>query len=395
MNLSQFIKQGLGDKPQHLTYVDIEDRELSVESLNDICKSAFPAGRIGLMYPLGMSRLISHMDGANMGTGLGGRVICRTSVKSLQKTEFDAYIVILWAPTMRSRASANATKINALPQDKPIVVVTIKALIHTRSNSVSHKNNPLLGNQYPNTLAAVHELNRLFGSKNGASIIDEMELASNVEDQMKLIVSERKELKDAKTEAKILDAIGDIITVVDGIPFKAGLAISDDVFNAVIRCHVPTHDVYGHTEFSRLINVVMKNNVDSGLVPGETCAGVKDYAFSIWQSERFKIERECIIRGYNPLKVFWEVHRSNLSKFCDTELEASDTCQFYADKHGLRYSADSLADSDFKVVEVFGRYVVKTAREVMFGDEVVPTDKFLKGPNFFEPDFSDPSLFRR
>lgn len=75
MNLSQFIKQGLGDKPQHLTYVDIEDRELSVESLNDICKSAFPAGRIGLMYPLGMSRLISHMDGANMGTGLGGRVI--------------------------------------------------------------------------------------------------------------------------------------------------------------------------------------------------------------------------------------------------------------------------------------------------------------------------------
>jgi hypothetical protein len=335
------------------------------------------------------------MDGANMGTGLGGRVICRTSVKSLQKTEFDAYIVILWAPTMRSRASANATKINELPIDKPIVVVTIKQLIHTRSTSVAHKNNPLLGNQYPTTLAAVHELNRLFGSKNGACIVDEMELASNVEDQMKLIVSERKELKDAKSEDKILDAIGDIITVVDGIPFKAGLEISDDVFNAIVRCHVPTHDVYGHTEFSRLINVVMKNNIDSGLVPGETCAGVKDYAFSIWQSERFKIERECIIRGYNPLKVFWEVHRSNLSKFCDTWGEANTTCKFYADKHGLRYSANHPIDSDFKIVEVFGRYVVKTSREVMFGEEIVPVDKFLKGPNFFEPDFSDLSLFRR
>lgn len=395
MNLSQFIDQGLGDTPQHITYVDIEDRELSVDNLDAICKAAFPDGRIGLIYPLGMSRLIAQMDGANMGTGANGHVICRTSLKALQKPEFDAYVVILWATTMQSRASANTTKINALPQDKPIVVITIKALIHTRINTVSHKNNPLLGNQYPNTLAAVHELNRLFGSKSGLTIADDMELASNVEDQMKLIVSERKELKDAKTLDKVLDAIGDIITVVDGIPFKAGLEISDDVFNAIIRCHVPTHDVYGHTEFSRLINVVMKNNIDSGLVPGETCAGVKDYAFSIWQSERFKIERECIIRGYNPLKVFWEVHRSNLSKFCDTWEEANATCKFYADKHGLMYSANHPSDSDFKIVEVFGRYVVKTSREVMFGDEVVPTDKFLKGPNFFEPDFSDPSQFQR
>jgi len=395
MNLNQFLTQGLGERPHHITYVDIEDRELSAENLSAICKAAFPDGRIGLMYPLGMSRLISYIDGANMGTGAKGKVVCRTSLKALQKPEFDFYVLVLWAPTTQSRASANATKINALPQDKPIVVVTIKALIHIRNSTVSHKNHPMLGNQYPNTLAAVHELNRLFGSKNGMGIDDDMELACNVEDQMKLIVSERKELKDALTEDKVLDAIGDIITVVDGIPFKAGLDISDDVFNAVVRCHVPSPDVYTHTEFSQLVNVVMQNNIASGFVPGETCAGVKDYAFSIWQAERFKIERECIVRGYNPLKVFWEVHRSNLSKFCDTWEEANTTCQFYANKHGLKYSANHPTESDFKVVEVFGRYVVKTSREVMFGDEVVPTDKFLKGPNFFEPDFSDPSLFRR
>ena len=78
MNLSQFIAHCLGDKPKHLTYIDIEDRELSVGVLNAICKAAFHDGRIGLMYPIGMSRLIAQMDGANMGTGTTGHVICRT-----------------------------------------------------------------------------------------------------------------------------------------------------------------------------------------------------------------------------------------------------------------------------------------------------------------------------
>ena len=78
MNVSQFIAHCLGDKPNRITYIDIEDRELSVGVLNAICKAAFHDGRIGLMYPIGMSRLIAQMDGANMGTGTTGHVICRT-----------------------------------------------------------------------------------------------------------------------------------------------------------------------------------------------------------------------------------------------------------------------------------------------------------------------------
>lgn len=65
------------------------------------------------------------------------------------------------------------------------------------------------------------------------TINDDMGLNRNIEDQMKLIASERQELKDAKSNLMFLTLSIHIITVVDGIPFKAGLDISDDVFNAV------------------------------------------------------------------------------------------------------------------------------------------------------------------
>lgn len=308
----------------------------------------------------------------------------------------DAVVFVAFEELTEAKLKANDFKVASLRDLCPVIRVTIKRPRHYNPNKdLLVNNHALLGNQFPNTLAAVAQLNKLFGSKHGLTIKDDIELAQNIDDQMKLIKSERDELRDARLESDVLDAIGDIITVVDGIPFKSGLTISDDVFNAVIRCGEYGPDAYTHKDFNKLANVLIPNNILLGLVPGKDCPGIKDYAYAIWQSERAQIEHACLMRGYDPLKVYWEVHRSNMSKFCDSWEEASTTCAFYANKHGLFYSPNNPTDSDFKVVEVYGRYVVKTAREVMFGSEVVPVEKFLKGPKFFEPDFSKPELFTK
>lgn len=75
--------------------------------------------------------------------------------------------------------------------------------------------------------------------------------------------------------------------------------------------------------------------------------------------------------------IHWAVLRSNLSKFCKDETDATATIEKYR-KIGVE-------------VVLGGKYpfaYVKSAKDQMIGDDPCPAGKFLKSVSFCEPDFS-------
>lgn len=257
-------------------------------------------------------------------------------------------------------------------------------------------------NSIATTLKMVGDLNRCFGNKPYFEIDGKGEkpsFHSYLNGQVSLIIEEMyDELHLAESQEDVvgmLDAIGDSITVIDGLAHKAGFIKSDlGRYDTATHCMIlgalnGSVDLYNIKNFARIPHFVSDNEVGK-------------IAFELWATHRAFIEAYSIQKGFDPLKVYKEVHESNMSKFCNTVEEAHESLMKYFNQYGLVSSAtDSFArdvtsyteDDDLRVEEVNGVFVIKTNREVKMGEKVVKTGKFLKGINFKEPDFSNPGRF--
>lgn len=256
-------------------------------------------------------------------------------------------------------------------------------------------------NSITTTLKMVADLNRCFGNLPWHEIQgDKPTLHAYLRGQARLIEEEMyQELKGAEFEGDayaLLDAIGDSITVIDGLAHKCGLddySSHCDVLSLMAQPQPCAHQVVGLEEFYEIPRYVCDNEVGR-------------LAYELWRWHRSFIEAYSIRKGFDPLKVYEEVHNSNMSKFCETPEEVVKSLEKYLHDYGLTAITQTLAykegvvnilgvnpNVDLKVEFVNGKYVIKTNREVYMGDKRVPPGKFLKGINFKEPDFSDLERF--
>lgn len=256
-------------------------------------------------------------------------------------------------------------------------------------------------NSISTTLNMVADLNRCSGNLPWHEIQgDKPTLHAYLQGQVRLIEEEMyQELKGAEFEGDVyamLDAIGDSITVIDGLAHKCGLngySSHCDVLGLMAQPQPYAQQVIGLEEFYEIPRYVSENEV--GLL-----------TFELWRWHRSFIEAYSIRKGFDPLKVYEEVHNSNMSKFCETPEEVVKSLEKYLHDYGLTAITQTLAykegvvnilgvnpNVDLKVEFVNGKYVIKTNREVYMGDKRVPPGKFLKGINFKEPDFSDLERF--
>lgn len=254
------------------------------------------------------------------------------------------------------------------------------------------------------TLKMVAELNRCFGNKPFYEIEgDKPSFHTYLNGQVSLIIEEMyDELHLAESHedvAGMLDAIGDSITVIDGLAHKAGFIKSD----------LGRHDIATHCMVLGALNgsVNLYDIKNFSLIPHFVSTNeVSAIAFELWASHRAFIEAYSIQKGFDPLKVYKEVHESNMSKFCTYTSEVEESLHKYTSLYSMtsviftQDYQDGVVDIthvdpkfDLRVEEVNGVYVIKTNREVKMGEKAVKAGKFLKGINFKEPDFSNPGRF--
>lgn len=250
------------------------------------------------------------------------------------------------------------------------------------------------------TLKMVSELNLCFGNESWHAIHgDKNTYHAYLSGQVSLIIEEMyDELGVAVTANDIpsmLDAIGDAITVIDGVVHKAGMdpSVAEycDVISFMQGCPPAPFNI---KEFQNIPHFVSEQEVGR-------------LAFELWRWHRSFIEAFSIAWGFDPLKVYKEVHESNMSKFCNTVDEVCESLNKYTSLYSLssviftgKYQSGAVGithvepDFDLRVEEVNGVYVIKTNREIKMGEKVVKAGKFLKGINFKEPDFSQPERFK-
>lgn len=254
---------------------------------------------------------------------------------------------------------------------------------------------------FEHTLKSVAVINQIFGNQFGTVYHeDPTKLHDYISGQMSLVTEESDELTQALSDndqVQILDAIGDIITVVDGIPFKAGFEVTPEHFSDLInelgdgvteQMHTFTPGYFDEkAEFHR-----------GGINRAITSA------FLVWKFQRIQVEGVCLNLGYDPRKVYDEVHASNMSKTCANVGEVLLTLKKYEDQYSLKYVGgddeltgrflEAQPDSDLMVQQVAGVYVIKANRLITMSGKLVKSGKFLKGINFKEPDFSDLEKFK-
>lgn len=255
-------------------------------------------------------------------------------------------------------------------------------------------------NSIMTTLGMVAELNRCFGNEPWYDIRgDKNTYHAYLSGQVSLIIEEMYDelgvAVDTHDIPSMLDAIGDAITVIDGVVHKAGfdpaLAEHCDVVSFLQGCPPVPFNI---KEFQNIPSYVHDQEVGR-------------LAFELWRWHRTFIEAFSIAWGFDPLKVYKEVHQSNMSKFCVNLTEVAATLEKYSEQYGLSsiLFTEEYADLkatlldvnpalDLRVEDVNGVYVIKTNREVTMGGKVVKAGKFLKGINFKEPDFSQPERFK-
>lgn len=256
---------------------------------------------------------------------------------------------------------------------------------------------------FEHTLKSVAVINEIFGNKFGTAYHGEpTKLHDYVSGQMSLVVEESAELSTAMDETDLvetLDAIGDIITVVDGIPFKAGFEVTAEHFAELSselgkgvseQIHTFTPEYFDKN--------VDRHRGEDGLNSTLT------HAFLVWKFQRIQVEGICLNMGFDPRKVYDEVHASNMSKTCANLGEVLETLRKYEENYSLKYVGgdddmtgrflEARPESDLMVQQVAGVYVVKANRDIVMNGKPVKVGKFLKGIKFKEPDFSDPSKFK-
>ena len=253
------------------------------------------------------------------------------------------------------------------------------------------------------TLKSVAKINEIFGNKFGTAYHgDPAKLHDYVSGQMSLVIEETDELGAAMAEGnttETLDAIGDIITVVDGIPFKAGFEVTDEHYAELAA------ELDKDVSEQILTFTPEYFNEHADMHRGEYGLNTTmTHAFVVWKFQRILVEGFCLSEGFDPVKVYDEVHASNMSKTCANLGEVLETLRKYEENYSLKYVGgddgltgrflEAQPESDLMVQQVAGVYVVKANRDIVMNGKPVKAGKFLKGIKFKEPDFSDPSKFK-
>lgn len=258
---------------------------------------------------------------------------------------------------------------------------------------------------FVHTLNQVSTLNTLFGNPRGTDMEFGPEYIKYVMGQVSLVKEElNDELLTAETTADFLDAIGDTITVADGIIHKAMLDLDlkfavDTLSKGVVKGLVAGLEVPQPLEDISLSSFILDAYEYEG--------AVHDLIFEYWAKTRVFAEVACIRAGYDSKKVYDEVHASNMSKFCKDLAEVQLTLDKYQAEYGLIFqpvndSDDTMSiserlkvtpESDLRVEQVEEVFVIKVNRDLKMDDKAVKAGKFLKGINFKEPDFSDLTRF--
>lgn len=256
---------------------------------------------------------------------------------------------------------------------------------------------------FVHTLNQVSTLNMLFGNPRGTDMEFGPEYIKYVMGQVSLVKEElNDELLTAETTADFLDAIGDTITVADGIIHKAML----DSHLLRLESILIQRTMNGLTTGLE-VPVPLDEEVLSSFSPDGTEFDFHELVFDYWIRTRVFAEVACIRAGYDSKKVYDEVHASNMSKFCKDLAEVQLTLDKYRAEYGLIFqpvndSDDTMSiserlkvtpESDLRVEQVEGVFVIKVNRDLKMGDKAVKAGKFLKGINFKEPDFSDLTRF--
>lgn len=264
-----------------------------------------------------------------------------------------------------------------------------------------------------NSVTRVSELNTIMGNKMGNELAKDEYLAG-IQCQVQLVREEfLEELFEAKCDRDVFDAIGDSITVIDGLPFRFGFNIFDETFSSVVES-IPAFNPNGshYVRSEEEINT-LKERVESILVSLETLATLRgeketrlhERFMELWKELRTIVEQEAVWwRNTNPMRAFLEVHNSNLSKACDSLEELDATFKKYQKEYGFSYMAPVIENAglmprtagiDLMFTEpVVGKFVVKTATSLMMGDKRVKAGKFLKSVSFKEPNFSNEDHFK-
>lgn len=256
--------------------------------------------------------------------------------------------------------------------------------------------------KFENTVSAVSYINEIFGNQFGGNNMSVPEYDAYVGGQLSLCAEELKEYFDAdeledhdQALRMKLDAIGDFITVVDGIPHKAGIEMPADFIHSILNSE-DGNDTFG-IEYEEIKDYISGYS-DNPIFQRSKKTFGKDYikftALEMWQSLRIMAAQMAYECGVDAEKVYYEVHHSNLSKTCADLTEMAATLKKYYNDFGLKYSGEIVenghnSDSDLRIQKVNGLYILKTNRDVMMGQKAVKAGKFLKGVSFVEPDFSD------
>lgn len=246
--------------------------------------------------------------------------------------------------------------------------------------------NPKLGNKFTNTLQATKHLNKMFGNEFGSGFKSSTMLPALIQ-QCKGVYEEYTiELAKAQTTEATLDALGDMLTFVEGIPFKAGLNISDSLHEALrhVRMGNPRFDV------TYLLNMP-ERLISDYEADRPTPIPLTSIALSAYMDSLYTAYHSIRVMGFDPELVYWEIFKTQMTKLCYSVEEAQEGIESYCKLYSLE--ADVFSIHRYSNMDT-PYYVIKTSKECMFGDKPVGVGKFLKSPKFVEPDFSDLARFR-
>lgn len=249
-------------------------------------------------------------------------------------------------------------------------------------------------NPSSNTVTAVSELNTLMGNVYGAKL-QRKEFLEGVRCQTQLVREEFLEelFMEAESDIEVIDAIGDSITVVDGLPFRFGVKITDAVFQEVVSVSaINPHGDVENRAYDMALHTI--NTVSELLTSLETLATIRstlshktfERAFiTRWSQLRKIVEMEAVWwRKVHPLRAFLEVHRSNMSKLCNGEKEVQETMNHYRIKYCF------FKDEELVVKEVAkDKFAIVAAIDLQMGDKLVKAGKFLKNVHYSPADFSN------
>ena len=262
-----------------------------------------------------------------------------------------------------------------------------------------------------NAILKCYELNAAFGNSApdalqlmNAEHSEQVQLAKNVFGQCHGVIEETLELAKSTTVVPALDALGDLVTFLHGIPLKCGVynAKCAQLFLSSV-CAAARPELEDPMSIDWLVYTIStewEDFCDSMLVvlDDDDVSKVNHYGFadsvcmcpahiavsaalSFWAKVTAQLFDFAVSNKLDIGSVYDRVHTSNMTKLAPTVEQAQAAIQAYCDKYNLSPSDFTVRTADNK------NYAIYAACDLMMGTKPVPENKFLKCLDFKEPVF--------